>query len=36
MEAYCYGVVVLDIEVVIVVEIESVVVAVVLVGHAYC
>ena len=32
---YCYGVVVLDVEVVIVVEIESIVVAVVLVGHAY-
>lgn len=32
---YCYGVVVLDVEVVIVVEIESVIVTIVLVGHAH-
>jgi hypothetical protein len=35
MGTYCYGVVVLNIEVVIVVEIESVVVAIILVGHAH-
>jgi hypothetical protein len=30
---YCYGVVILDVEVVVVVEVESVIVAVIFVGH---
>lgn len=32
---YCYGVVVFDVEVVVVVEVESVIIAVIFVGHAH-